>query len=112
MIKAIALSAFTHGALTLRRGDEAEFSPPTFTALAAHGLVRDASAPQVQPPQRAQRAARTPSNKKAQEPDNKTTTDAAAPGADQAAPAAIEGEPEPAADTAASAGDIDAAADA
>ena len=72
MIKAIALTAFVHGSLKLQRGDEADFSPPTFTALAAHGLVREATAEQAQPPaQRTQRAARAPANKKAAEPENK-----------------------------------------
>lgn len=117
MIKAIALSAFTHGPLNLRRGEEAEFSPPTFTALAAHGLVREASAPQAEQPapaQRTQRAARAPSNKKAPEFDNKAAADAAAPAAapaaDAAAPSAVEAEPAPAADPAAPAGEPDAAA--
>ena len=44
MIKAIALAAFTHGPLNLRRGEEAEFSPPTFTALAAPAGEPDAAA--------------------------------------------------------------------
>ena len=116
MIKAIALAAFTHGPLNLRRGEEAEFSPPTFTALAAHGLVREASAPQAEQPapaQRTQRAARAPSNKKAPEPDNKAATAATAappPAADAAAPSAVEAEPAPAADPAAPAGEPDAAA--
>lgn len=116
MIKAIALAAFTHGPLNLRRGEEAEFSPPTFTALAAHGLVREASPPQAEQQasaQRTQRAARTLSNKKAPETDNKAATavtDSAAPAADAAAPSAVEAEPVPAADPAAPAGEPDAAA--
>ena len=127
MIKAIALTAFTHGPLNLRRGEEAEFSPPTFTALAAHGLVREASAPQAEQPapaqrtqrtQRTQRAARAPSNKKAPEPDNKAAADATAPttapapdaATDPATPPAVEAEPAPAADPAAPAGKPDAAA--
>ena len=132
MIKAIALSAFTHGPLNLRRGEEAEFSPPTFTALAAHGLVREASAPQAEQPapaQRTQRAARAPSNKKAPEFDNKAAADATAPttapapdatapttapapdaATDPATPSAVEAEPAPAADPAAPAGEPDAAA--
>ena len=121
MIKAIALAAFTHGPLNLRRGEEAEFSPPTFTALAAHGLVREASAPQAEqqaPAQRTQRAARTPSNKKAPETDNKAAADATAPttapatdtATDPATPPAVEAEPAPAADPAAPAGEPDAAA--
>lgn len=90
MIKAIAISAFTHGSQNLQRGDEAEFSPPTFTALAAHGLVREKveAAPQTKT---SARAARTPANKKAPELLNKSepadpseaTTDAA--GAEQGA---------------------------
>ena len=82
MIKAIALAAFTHCTLNLRRGEEAEFSPPTFTALAAHGLVREASPPQAEqqaPAQRTLRAARALSNKKAPEPDNKAAAEATAP---------------------------------
>ena len=86
-IKAIAITAFVHGSLNLRRGQEAEFSEPTFTALAAHGLVRAQEGPhagpddQTQTPARATRAARTPSNKRASDPLNKSTpSDAPAAG--------------------------------
>ena len=100
MVKAIALTAFVHGALKLQRGDEADFSPPTFTALAAHGLVREATAEQAQPPaQGTQRATRAPANKKAAEPENKEgkAPDVGTQGAvDLRAPA----EPDPAADPA------------
>ena len=79
-IKAIVISSFVHGALSLRRGDEAEFSEPTFAALAAHGLVRAKDDPsagavdQAQPPARTTRAARPPSNKRAPDPLNKSAS--------------------------------------
>ena len=75
-ITAIAISAFVHGSLNMQRGDEAEFTEPTFTALAAHGLVRakgdDGAAGAIQQPIRNTRAARTPSNKRAPDLANKT----------------------------------------
>ncbi|KAB2902132.1 MAG: hypothetical protein F9K35_04585 [Burkholderiaceae bacterium] len=98
MTKAIVLSAFVHGALKLQRGDEAEFSPSTFAALAANGLVREAgpsqepasaaptSAPAPSPAARAQRAARAPANKKAPDPDTKAPAPADPP-ADNTPPA-------------------------
>lgn len=70
MIKAIAITSFVHGAHTLKRGEEAEFTPPTFTALAAHGLVREKPEPVDLAPARPQRTARTPANKKAPELQN------------------------------------------
>ena len=112
MIKANVISTFVHGASTYRPGDQAEFSPPVFASLAGHGLVTEAPAPhaeQTAPAQRTQRAARTPSNKKAPEPDNKAATDTAAPAADPAAsdtPGAVDADP------AAQPGDPDATADA
>lgn len=92
MIKTIATASFVHGAHNLKRGQEAEFTPATFTALAAHGLVREKTEQPDPTPARTQRAARAPSNKKAPElqnqaaPDAAPATDAAAPG-----PAATEG---------------------
>lgn len=84
MIKAIAITAFVHGPLKLKRGDEAEFSPPTFTALEAQGLVRAKTEPAPEPTTPAAskptRAARTPANKKAPDLQNQATaTDPTAP---------------------------------
>ncbi|MDP3228392.1 MAG: hypothetical protein Q8N13_10510 [Acidovorax sp.] len=122
MIKAIVISTFVHGASTYRPGDQAEFSPPVFASLAGHGLVQEAPAPsaeQTTAVQRTQRAARTPSNKKAPEPDNKgaatgaTGTAAVLPSpAGPAASSAVEPSAGPTADAASTAGASDAAPDA
>lgn len=94
MIKAIAITSFVHGAHTLKRGEEAEFTPPTFTALAAHGLVREKPEPVDLAPARPQRAARAPTNKKAPELQNQAmpdTTTPAAPAAPVADATSVEG---------------------
>ena len=76
-IKAVAIASFTHGSLSLKRGDEAEFTEPTFVALAAHALVREADAkPAAVAQTRNVRAARPPSNKKAPPPLNKSVGNA------------------------------------
>lgn len=78
MIKAIATASFVHGPQSLKRGEEADFTLSTFTALAAHGLVREKIEKQADPsPPRAQRAARTPSNKKAPDLQNQAAPDSA-----------------------------------
>lgn len=78
MIKAIATASFVHGSQSLKRGEEADFTPSTFTALAAHGLVREKTEMPAEPSApRAQRAARAPSNKKAPELQNQGAPDAA-----------------------------------
>lgn len=83
MIKAIATTAFVHGPLKLQRGDEAEFSPPTFTALAAQGLVREKADPSPEPVTPATtkptRAARAPANKKAPDLQTQATAPDAVP---------------------------------
>lgn len=77
MIKAIATASFVHGSQSLKRGEEADFTLSTFTALAANGLVREKPAEQAESaPARVQRAARAPSNKKAPEVLNKAAPDA------------------------------------
>ena len=88
MIKAIALTAFVHGSHKMQRGDTAEFSPQTFASLAANGLLReDTGEAKQKPVQQSQRAARTPSNKKAAEPENKAAVTADAGAAGPTAPA-------------------------
>lgn len=84
MQKAIALTAFVHGSLNLKRGETAEFSVGAFEDLKKAGLVTAAAAPlagepaasQTAPVQksaspRAPRAPRAPSDKNAPPLDSK-----------------------------------------
>lgn len=87
MQKAIALTAFVHGSLNLKRGEPAEFSMGTFEELKKAGLVTaaapplagEAAAAQSAPMQksaspRPPRAPRAPTDKSAPPLDNKNGT--------------------------------------